>query len=159
MSAPAPVLNNSLVAQSWVRQIPLVAALATPPPVGLTLPANPASWAVTGYLQVLTVGGSPDLDYPLHRPVVTVFAWATVLGSKKPPWAMAGRLAHYVFNACYAERTVIRKILSITLGGETYPPAQIIEATALTEPREVPGDPSGYARYQLDFELMWVQPS
>lgn len=159
MSAPAPVLNNGLVARSWISAIPLVAALTapSPAPVGLTVPADPTSWADSGFIQVLTTGGSPNPEYRLRQPVVTVITWATKIGSKKPPWATAGRLAEYVLAACYSEHQ-IREILAISAGGITYPSAQVIEVLALSEPREVPGDPAGYARYTFDFELLWVQP-
>lgn len=156
MSAPT-VLNNDLVAQAWVRSIPRVAALATPAPVGMTVPADATSWASTGFLQVMTTGGSPHPDFPYRQPVVTVFGWGVSLGGKKPPWDVAGRLVEYVLTACYDEHAV-KRVLAVTAGGQTYPDAQIIEVNARSEPRPVPGDPAGYARYMLDVEIGWVAP-
>jgi hypothetical protein len=156
MSAPAPVLNNDVVAIAWVAAIPAVAALAAQPPVGATLPAGaPPSWAATGFLQVLTTGGSPHPDFPFRQPVATIFTWATRTGSKKPPWDAAARLAEYVFAACYAETPAHSRLVPVA-GGVTYPPVLVKTANALSEPRKIPGDPAGFARYMLDIQLKWV---
>lgn len=157
MSAPAVRLNNDIVAINWIKSIPLVAALATPPPVAATVPAKAETWASTGFYEVPTTGGSPHPDFPYRRPVVTVFCWAVDLGGKKPPWGAAARLAEYLFDACYDE-TLVKKVLEITAGTEAYPAAQIIEVNCLAEPRKIPGEATGYARYMIDIQLGWVQP-
>jgi hypothetical protein len=152
------MLNNDLVAIAWVSRIPAVAALATQPPVGGSVPADATSWAATGFIEVLTTGGSPDPEYRRRRPVVTAFCWAVKIGSKKPPWSAAGRLAEYIFDACYTEH-LTHALITPVAEGITYPTAQIQEVNApLSEPRKVPNDPAGYARYMIDFEMMWVQP-
>jgi hypothetical protein len=159
MTAPALTLNSDLVAQSWVRRIPAVVALAGVPPVGMTVPAgeNP-SWAATGFIQVLVVGGSSHPDFELRRPVVSIMTHAVKVTSKEPPWNVAGRLAEYVFKACYDFDRAHNGSLEVVAGTRQYPNAQIIEVNALSEPRAVPGDPAGYARYMFDLQLEWVQP-
>jgi hypothetical protein len=155
----ALVLNNDLVAMTWLRGVPAIAALADPAPVGSELPANAASWSTTGFYTVLTTGGSPHADFRLRRPVVTVFCWAVKVGSKKPPWEEAARLAEYVLAACYDETAnSAHAALTPVIGGKTYPTALIKEINALAEPRKIPGDEGGYARYTVDVELLWVAP-
>jgi len=158
VSAPAPTLNSDLVAVAWVASIPRVAVLAASPPIAGSVPAQPTSWALTGFLELLTTGGSPHPEYRQRRPVVTVFAWAVKIGSKKPPWSQAARLAEYVFDACYDEQLAHQLFPNITAEGVHYPTAQVQEISAISEPRKIPNDPAGYARYTFDFEMLWVQP-
>lgn len=159
MTAPALVLNNDLVAMTWLRGVPAIAALATPAPVGSELPADATSWAATGFYTVLTTGGTPHADFRLRRPVVTIFSWAVKIGSKKPPWEEAARLAEYVFAACYDETAnSAHATITPVIGTKTYPTALIKEINCLAEPRKVPGDDGGYARYMTDLELSWVAP-
>jgi hypothetical protein len=158
VDAPPLRLNSGLVAIAWVKSIPAVQALADQPPVGRSLPAgNPPPWVAnaTGFIQLTTVGGTPHPDYALRRPVVQLQAWAGKNSSKLGPWDTAGRLAEIVLEAIYTEH-LARAVLQPRVGTKVYQAAQIIEVNARSEPREITGDPSGYARMMFQFELNWV---
>ena len=64
MSAPVLRANTDLVAQAWLAGVPgLDGAM-----VASTLPSDVTGWAVSGFVQVTTVGGSPDAYVPMREP-------------------------------------------------------------------------------------------
>lgn len=143
--------NSDLVAQAWLRTIDEVVN------VGMTVPDQESSWAADGFVQEMVTGGDPHPDFALRRPIVTCWCWAVKVGSRKPPWELAAGLAEAICQAAYDEAHV-RVPLTITAGSKTYRSAIIKEVLVRTEPRPMPGDPGGRARYMIDLEFDWVAP-
>ncbi len=162
MSFPLqPVPTDELVAVAWIASIPGLdpQMVATQLPEDANPDGSPAEWVARGrgFVTVTVVGGSPAPELPLSRPVFQVDCWAVMPGSNKPPWGVANRLAEAVKQAAWDRRSVSRR-LTITVRGVAYPPAVVLDAQVVTQPRRVWSDDADYARYQCDLALDWVAP-
>lgn len=145
--------QNELVAQAWLRDIEGVPDNA----VGATLPADNSTWAASGFVQYMVVGGSPGVYLPVSNPVMQIDCWATNAGgSSKPPWGKANYLASLIKNAGYGGvNSPSAPAREVVLPAE-YLNARVMAAYALTEPRRLPNDEARYARYQFDMQFRWV---
>ena len=143
--------NDEIVAIAWIFSIGGLQADG----VATQLPASEASWNRFGFITVAVVGGSPGQEIPVRRPVFQVDCWANNPGSDKPPWWRANALAEQVRLGVY-DRLRVHRGVSLIGGGKTYPPAAVLGAIMLTEPRRGYGDPGDYARYFFDLMLTWV---
>ena len=95
----SPLLPNSLlVAKHWL----LAAVDGLDNNVATTLPDLP--WTNDEFVQVMNVGGAPDIDNPRFNPVVSVNVFAIKPGSTKPPWGKAAQLGMKIIQACYAKK-------------------------------------------------------
>ena len=149
MTAAIPLRANAdLISVSWLKlAVPGVGVATTLPKVSDT-----PALRTDGFIRVLTVGGSPDLDNPWRQPVVTAECWAApaVEGSDKPPWGRANSLAEAVIAACY-DRALMDRVLDLG----AYPDVRVRTVVALSEPRRVENDPGNWARYDVDLLLTW----
>ena len=143
--------NDEIVAIAWISSIGGLQADG----VATQLPASEASWNKYGFITVAVVGGSPGQEIPVRRPVFQVDCWANNPGSDKPPWWRANALAEQVRLGVY-DRLRVHRGVQLSAGGKTYPPATVLGAVLLTEPRRGYGDPADYARYSCDLLLTWV---
>ncbi len=147
MDQPYPP-NVELLAVAWLKSLDGIPANG----VATTLPADPATWAGEGFVQVTTVGGSPAVHTPLRRPVVQLDTWANNPDSLKPPWGKASALMETVIWGCYQLSTQQRTfVLPHGFGN-----ARLLTAWPVTEPRRVPADESGFARYSCDLTMVWT---
>lgn len=155
MSTPVASLHapTDLVAVAWIRSIPGLVADG----VATQLPTDETTWAQNGFVVVPTsVGGTPHTTAPLRRPVCQVECWGTVPGSDKLPWGIPNQLAEQIRAGTYDRRNYGR-LLEIAAGPVTYPPARVISARMLTEPRRIWSDVGDYAGFQFDLAFQWVQ--
>lgn len=158
MTAPAGPYypTSALVAAAWIGQrVPGIA----PAQVATRLPRNAALWADEGFVQITPITGAPDVDLPVRRPIVQVDCWAVTLDaagnvSTKQPVHKANRLAELVRVA--TELASARYSSPVTMPAN-YLGAIVLSAYPLTEPAEVPNDPSGYARVTFDLALDWAR--
>lgn len=139
--------TTELVAVAWLMG---VSGLPTDM-IGPNLPADESKWT-NGFVQVMTVGGSPNMYIPVRRPVVSIDFWAGNANGNKAPWGKANALAEIVRDACYEDDSA--RPVEISVG--EYDDARVMSVYPLTEPRRVPGDAAGYAHYQMDLQLHWV---
>lgn len=150
--------NTELVAIAWLAGVEGItsAMVATTLPDPVKPDGTAADWRSTGFVQVYTVGGSPAKHNPLRRPVVNVDCWA-VSGTStlKPNWALANHLAELILAEAN-DFDAARRTVSITVGTKEYPDARVLGVDVLSEPRRVPSDSGGYARYQFDMTLNWA---
>lgn len=147
--AVTPKANTELVAVAWLAS----AEGIEPGQVATTLPSDASAWETNGFVHVVgVVGGTPQLYYALHEPVVQVDCYAVNLSSGKPPWGKAASLMELVVAATYDEAGLQR---ALTLRPD-YPQARVLTAHFTSEPRRMPGDDSSYARYQADLALHWI---
>jgi hypothetical protein len=157
--------NSELVACAWLAQVPGWNAGM----VGTTLPRiGPAGplpdWIVAGFVTVTVVGGTPGSHVPQANPVLSVSCWAanaTCKGigqpinvSPRPPWGKAAQLAEQIRHAAYLLDKGIGRYVAMTPPG--YAGAAVVSALLLSEPRRIPADIAGFARYQFDLQLTWV---
>lgn len=148
--------NSELVAVAWLGTVDGI----TTTQVDTKLPTDQSTWADAGFITIGggdatgggVIGGVPNPYMALRAPVVSVHCWAVEPGSARPPWGKASALAEAVIDGTYDELTM-RRTLTLPDG---YGAARVNEAYPLTEPRRIPGDPSGYAHFQLDLQLHWV---
>jgi hypothetical protein len=148
-SMPLLIPVTDLVAVALIRSVPGI----DPTKVGTTLPKNVNNWA-EGFVQVITVGGSPNIYVPLDGSVVAVSCWATNIGSGKPPWGRANQLAAIIQRDCLKHATYPRTLDLTTFGN--YAPAKVHSAYFITEPRRTPSDEGSYARYDGDLQVNWT---
>ncbi len=139
--------TSDQVAVAWLKTISGI----DPTKVATSLPADAATWASTGFVTAMTVGGSPgSVHVPVSEPVVAVDCWANNANSGKPPWGKAGHLAALIYRATYlAPQPGSFTVLT------DFHPAKLRAVYPVSEPRRIPGDESGFARYQLDLQLVY----
>lgn len=145
--------DDEKVSVAWLKTLPGV-----PSTVGTTLPGNPLAWSTDGFVQVTVVGGTPELDSPLYRPVLQVDVWTNTPNSGKPPWGKAGALAANIIFQTYNVANIEKSIAM----PDTFYDVRVMTANVLSQPRRITeradnnSDSSGYARVQFDMELNWT---
>lgn len=143
--------NTELVAVAWLN------TLAGLPAGGIatTLPQDATTWVTNGFVTVgPVVGGAPDTEMPVRRPVVQVQTWANGGQSNKPPWNKAAQLAEVIMAGCTAAVRPHSPVV-LTLPAN-YSAARILGVVAITEPRRLPSDVASYARYVMEIEFDWA---
>lgn len=148
--------TNALVAVAWVGQrVPGI----TDGMVATRLPRDPALWADLGFVQITPVTGSPDVDIPVRHPLVQVDCYAVTLDasgtvSTKQPVNKANRLAELIRVG--TELPSAKYSSPVTMPAN-YSGAIVLSAYPVSEPAEVPDDPSGYARVTFDLAIDWAR--
>lgn len=146
-----PFLPTSpLVALAWLRS----RAGIVPGQVATKLPRELATWADLGFIQASVVTGRVDDDTRARSPLVQIDAWAHSPNSVKPPVGKAARLAELVLKAVETDSQTYGQTIDL---GPNYLSARVLSAHSPTEPSEVEGDPSGFARITFDFVLTWAR--
>lgn len=143
--------TNQLVAEAWLAtRVPELNASM----VAGMLPSDKTKWSDQGFVQARSVvGGTPNVDIPIRRPLIQVDFWACTIGSAKPPWRLANRLAECVRVATESPSALYGKPVLMPSG---YKSAIVLTAYLINEPRQIFDDPSGYARLTADLMLDWV---
>jgi hypothetical protein len=142
-----------MIAPSTVRVTTAwLAGVTGVPAAGGDLPTDNTTWAASGFAQVTTVGGTPDVDVPLRRPVVRVSCWACrTPADDTPPWGQAEALAEAIADATWSAG--VGRTVTLPTG---YRSARVLSVVVVGEPRRIPSDPAGYARVDLDLSVDWV---
>ncbi|MEU1272982.1 hypothetical protein [Streptomyces sp. NPDC005799] len=151
MTTPALRATPELVAEAWLKTVvgDIVATTLPKPGADGTI-----SWADTGFVTLVTAGGTPNLYVPLREPVMGVDCWAANPQSQKPPWRKAACLAEAIQAACY-DHPAIPKVVMLPTG---YPQAQVKSAYTTGDHRRIPDDPSSYARYSIPgLVIAWTE--
>ncbi|MFJ4926844.1 hypothetical protein [Streptomyces sp. NPDC088736] len=152
MTTPTLHASPELVAEAWLKTVvgDIVATTLPKPQADGTL-----SWADTGFVTLVTVGGTPNIYVPLRDPVIGLSFWASNPGSQKPPWRKASNLAETVVAATLDHPNVPRTALALPSG---YPSVQVKSAYTVGDPRRIPDDPSSYARYDIPgLVIAWTE--
>lgn len=145
--------HAELVMQAWLRGIDGVPSNG----VGMALPRDNTAWATSGFVQIDgSVGGSPAIDNPIYRPVMSVRCWANKPGSSKPPWGKANQLAEIIKISGYGAVDAYAPPARVVQLAPGFQNARVMACYALTEPRRVPSDEARFAVYQLDMQLVYV---
>lgn len=150
MSNPL-IPNAEQVAVAWLKAA--VSGITTNVATDLPDP----SWLNDEFIQVMKVGGSPDIDVPMLHPVISVNCWAMKANSRRPPWNHANELAMRVVKAAYQQafKRAPDPTVLVTLPSG-YMTARVRSVYPLAEPNRLPSDPSQYAAYTLDLQFSWA---
>lgn len=145
--------NTELVAIAWIKGIPGIPTNS----VNTTLPSDNTTWSSSGFVQVpFAVGGSPDMEINMQRPVVQVDFWAVNINGAKPPWGKAAQLAQKVVQATWqGENTANPANRSVTMHVPGYLQARVHSAYFVVEPRRITEDDARFARFSGDLQLHW----
>lgn len=150
MSTPL-IPTDELVAVAWIK-----AALGLTNGVSTTLPDIP--WDDEQWIQVMQVGGSPDIDTPVMDAAISVNTFAYKEGSTKPPWNKANHLMQQLLIATYQTQRQPSGRVELDLADD-YGRAIVMSARSLGLPRRIPSDPSQFAAYNMDIGIMWYPGS
>ncbi|MFI2761398.1 hypothetical protein ACH5A3_21390 [Streptomyces echinatus] len=152
MTTPTLHATPELVAEAWLKTIVGDIVATTLPKPGST---GALSWADTGFVTLVTAGGSPNLYVPLRTPVMGITCWAANPTSQKPPWRKASNLAESIVAACQDHPNVPKVSLALPGG---YPRVQVKSAYVTGDPRRIPDDVSSYARYDIPgLVIAWTE--
>lgn len=143
--------DGALVADAWLRLVAGVPSSCIGPTLPSARKTPPAPWVANGFVQHTLVGGAPGTHVPLRQPVVQLDFWAVTLDDRTAPWGRASALAETVFDATFGE--VVERTLVVPAGYDT---PRLRTVLALQEPRKIPGDPSGFARFSFDAVFTWT---
>jgi hypothetical protein len=132
-----------LVATAWLKTVvgDIVATTLPKPATDGTL-----TWTDTGFVTLVTAGGTPNIYVPLRDPVMGVSCWAVNPDSQKPPWGRAANLAETIVAATLDHPNVPKPVLALP---GSYPAVQVKSAYVTGDPRRIPDDASSYARYDI----------
>lgn len=144
-----------LVAVAWLSQrVPGVSAGQ----VATRLPRDTAAWAAAGFVQATVIPSVAPIESGDGRlTVVQVDCWVAKLAAdgsvqSKPPIKAAAVLAENVLAATDGAVQDFGKVITLPEG---YNPARVLSVYPMTEPSEVPDDPSGFGRVTLDLAIKW----
>lgn len=150
--------NAGLVVGAWLAAIPGLPAGS----VASALPRDTSKWVEDGFAQYTLLPGTAAVDSGTARTaMVQLDAWAVALnpdGTTKEarPKGKAFTVAEIVLDAMTddAQRERFGRPLEIAAN---YSPVRVLAAWPMTEPTDVPDDPSNYARVTFDFALTWAR--
>lgn len=152
--------TDELVAQAWLGQrVPEILAAGGAAMVAGTLPAVGSWSAFAGGLAfcqaTLIPGNVPKVDVPLRNAVIQVDCWAvSSADSVKPAWNVAAQLVEAIWHFTNSPTAKYSSPIQIALAN--YAAANLKAVYPLNNPRRVPNDPSGYARFTIDLEVDWA---
>ncbi|MGW6738660.1 hypothetical protein [Streptomyces sp. NPDC055013] len=138
--------NDELVARAWLKT---VAGLPVNQ-IGTIVPQDNTTWAASGFVQITVTGDASHKYYRLRRPVITAVCWAVAPGKQTPPWGKACDLAEAIAEACWSFEPS-----ELSLGVTGAPAVRTLQANIIQPPRRAFGDAAEYAKYTVDFELIW----
>jgi hypothetical protein len=150
--------NTDLVGVAWLKLVPGL----DPQKVATKLPTSNGEVSADalrppggGFVRWHSgLGGTPS--GVMRRPVGAAECWAAPApGSSQVPWGRASELAEAIMDAVDDEHSPLHGI-TVTLPGD-YGMARVHSVNALGEPVKVEGDPSGFARFDLDLEINWTR--
>lgn len=150
--------NAGLVALAWLSGIPGL----NPGMVASALPRDVVKWREEGFVQATIIPSAAAVDSGAARVAwIQLDAWAVNADaagnvSDRRPVARAWRLAELVLRGLEDAEQASRFGRPVALP-EAYDGARVLAGWPITEPTDVPDDPSGYARVTFDFALSWAR--
>lgn len=147
----AKIPTNELAAMAWLRTIPGIPS----DKVSTKIPGDNSLIAPSGFVTVLTVGGSSDIYVPRRSPVIEIKTWACHADGDRqdPPWAKANQLAEIIRERCLDHQS-FGGVLTTKNG---YDNVCVPSAYVISEPMKVPDDMGRFAVYTMDVEIHWTR--
>jgi len=148
--------TSALVVVAWLGQ--RVPGL-TDAMVATKLPREISDWADAGFVQVTIIPGAAEVDVPIRHAIAQIDAWGINLktdgsASAKPAVAKATRLAELIVRATEDDVQAFGRPVTMPAN---YLAARVQAAYPMTEPSEIPDDPSGFGRVTFDLALDWAR--
>lgn len=140
--------TDELVGVAWLKAVTGLGDF-----VATDLPTDQAAWAASGFTQVTSIGGAPDPELPIAKPVLSLDFWATNPNTGRPPWGKANQLAEHVRAGVHEHSAIRRRVTTPT----AYADAVVMEALMLTEPRRIRDDLADFAHYTADLQIWWFE--
>lgn len=145
--------NTDLVTMAWLKLVPGVPVdqVATKLPKDLTVVRE------HGFVRVLSgIASRSPIESGMRRPVVQIECWYAPkeVGSQKVPWGQASDIAEAIYEASQSFALMGVEV-DLSPWGD-YGSAIVNTVNAL-EPRKMEGDPSGFARFDVDAEINWTR--
>lgn len=131
------------VAVAWAKY-------ATGAGAGTKLPEDNTTWAASGFVVTQPVGGSSNIYYPLHSPVISYQAFTCAPDSDMPPWWMASNLCEAMRHETYQHEG---RWLELPYRDQN---ARVLQSYFVTEPRRVYADLGDYAAFTVSVCLHWT---
>lgn len=114
---------------------------------------GPDGWVNTGFGVVSSVQPTTaDIYSPARESILQVDTYGVRLNQIDPDWERAADLAVEVQELQW-ESTVLHQALTLRDG---YNQAKVMNFSVMAGPRRDTSDPNGYAKYQTDVSLTWV---
>jgi hypothetical protein len=151
--------NTDLVGVAWLKTVPGL----DPTAVATRLPKTGGEVDVTklrtsGFV-VWRSGLGGVSSGKLRRAIGVAEFWAAPdAGSSQVPWGRASDITEAVYAELSDEFSTVANAVTVTLPGD-YHPARVHTVRALGEPQKVEGDPSGFARFDINIEINWTERS
>lgn len=145
--------TSELVAVAWLKGLDALHGFVATEVPGRAEDGT-YSWSQYGFVEVSSVGGSPDLYLPVQEPVLSLDYWAVNPDSLRPPWGKANQL-HQVVRAGTLDAEDTPRLLTTMPGAYNY--AKVTAAWLLTDARRVKADEAGWAHYTADLQLRWKE--
>lgn len=150
--------TGALVIVAWLGQrVPGI----VPGQVATKLPRELSTWSDAGFVQVTIIPGSAEVDIPVRHGIAQLDFWGINLapdGSSgaKPAVLKASRLAELAFRATDddVQRSSFGKPVTMPTN---YLGARVQSVYPMTEPAEVPDDPSGFGHVTFDLAFDWTR--
>jgi hypothetical protein len=142
--------TSELVAVAWLKGVTGIPSTA----VATDLPADNSTWSASGFVQVMSVGGSPNIYVPVAQPVIQVDLWAVNPNSSKPPWGKANQLAESIRMGTLDHANVGRLLTGFPAA---YNNARCLTVYPISEPRRIRDDSADFAHYTMDLQFMWIE--
>lgn len=151
--------TSALVAVAWIGQrVPGIVAGQ----VATRLPRDFATWVDEGFVQVTIIPAAAEVDVPVRHAIAQIDAWGANVSTDgssaaKPAVMKATRLAELIVRATEDATQVIGGFGRPVTMPANYAAARVLAAYPMTEPSEVPDDPSGFGRVTFDLALDWAR--
>lgn len=142
----ALLANAELVAINWIKGVTGVPVNQ----VNTVVPATSESFAQNGFIQVQSVGGTPDEDTFMQNSIIQVDTWAYSANSNKAPWGHAYNLAMLVKEG-------LKDAPRLVTLPSSHNDAFVHEVRVLTDARRFGGDEANFARYSMDLHFHWTE--
>jgi hypothetical protein len=140
------VPSDELVLIYWLKTL---SGLPTSS-ISTSLPGDNTSWAASGFITVLGVGGDSNIYVPMNNPVLSVDTWANTPNSNKPPWSKASQLAELIVWRTYAHPHP--GLITMPSG---YEDVALHSVYPVSRPRRIPDDEAGFAHFSVDLAIHW----
>lgn len=151
--------TSALVAVAWIGQrCPGIVAAQ----VATRLPRDLATWVDEGFVQVTIIPGAAEVDVPIRHAIAQIDAWGVNLSTDgaataKPAVMKATRLAELIMRGTEDDVQRIGGFGRPVAMPANYSAARVQAVYPMTEPTEVPDDPSGFGRVTFDLALDWAR--
>lgn len=150
--------TSTIAALAWLKSVltaEVTVVRALPAEADVTVPQRTGGFVVP---RVVGGGGGAD-EAPIREPVLGVQCWMPppTVSSSIVQLNAAELLGNRVWNAARQDPPTGYILDPAAAGLGNYRRVWVRTVVPLGEPREIPNDPSNYARFDLDMQFHWTE--